>query len=252
MGLVDDSFVWKNGALAAVSFTFDDARISQIDLGLALFAESGILGTFYVSPQLLMKRLSGWRMALRSGHEIGCHTLNHPCSGNFPFSKDKALENYSLDAMIDECELADEFILEHLGVSPETFAYPCGQTFVGRGRNTRSYVPLIAERYRAGRAYRSESANDPGFCDLSRLTSFASDGEPAQDMIGQIESAVEAREWVIFAGHEIGNPQNYQTTGIDVLKEVFEYIKRNRKVIFAAPVAEAAKYLIDCRGRMEA
>ncbi len=252
MELVEDGFIWKNRTLAAVSFTFDDARVSQIDHGLALFAEFGILGTFYVSPQLLTERVSGWRMALRSGHEIGSHTLNHPCSGNFPFSRDKALENYSLDAMADECALADEFILEHLGVSPETFAYPCGQTFIGRGRNTRSYVPLIAERYRAGRAYRSESANDPGFCDLSRLTSFESDGEPAKDMIGRIQSAVDTRDWVIFAGHEIGNPQNYQTTGIDVLKEVFEYVRRNRNIIFAAPVAEAAKYLIDCRGKMKA
>ena len=245
--LVEDGFGWQNGTRAAVSFTFDDARISQIDRGMALFAEYEIRGTFYVSPQMMEERLSDWKDSVKAGHEIGCHTFNHPCSGNFPFSKDRALENYTLDKMVDECKQADEHIFQRLGVSPVTFAYPCGQTFVGRGKDTRSYVPIIAERYEAGRAYLNESANDPGFCDLSHLTSFASDGAQAQDMIDLIRLAEESGEWVIFAGHEIGIPKHHQNTGIDVLRKVFDYVALHSETVFTAPVTDIAEYLKGAR-----
>ena len=52
-------------------------------------------------------------------------------------------------------------------MKPRTFAYPCGQRFVGRGFEVRSYVPPVAERSLAGRGYLDESANDPAVCDLA-------------------------------------------------------------------------------------
>src|SRR5690606_40293713 len=66
------------------------------------------------------------------------HSLNHPCSGNFPWSRDNALEEYSLDKMRNELAEANRQIENLLGIDVNTFAYPCGQTFVGRGMKTQS------------------------------------------------------------------------------------------------------------------
>lgn len=47
----------------------------------------------------MAQRLDGWKKAISNGHEIGNHSLVHPCTGNFAFSKDKALEDYTLQKM---------------------------------------------------------------------------------------------------------------------------------------------------------
>ena len=85
-------FPWPEGKELALSLSFDDARTSQVDVGTALFERLGGKATFYVNPPAVEKRLEGWRKLAAAGHEIGSHTIKHPCSGNFPFSRDRALD----------------------------------------------------------------------------------------------------------------------------------------------------------------
>jgi len=144
-------FRWPDGKRAAVSITFDDARTSQVDSGTALLDKYGIKATFFVVPPTVEERLDGWKKAVANGHEIGNHTINHPCTGNFSWSANNALENYSLDDMRNELIGCNKRIKELLGVEPEVFAYPCGQKFIGRDTNTKSYVPLVAKMFIVGR-----------------------------------------------------------------------------------------------------
>jgi peptidoglycan-N-acetylglucosamine deacetylase len=92
-------FQWPRGKRAAISLSFGDARLSQIDRGIAILDKHGVKATFYVSPDGLRKRLSGWRAAVEAGHEIGNHTVHHPCTGNFSWSRGHALEDYDLPRM---------------------------------------------------------------------------------------------------------------------------------------------------------
>ena len=94
-------FKWPDGKKIAVSLTFDDGRTSQVDEGTALLDQYGVKATFFVMPGSVEKRLVGWKTALANGHEIGNHSQNHPCSGNFEWSRSKALEDYSIDQMQD-------------------------------------------------------------------------------------------------------------------------------------------------------
>src|SRR5688572_16691140 len=123
---------WPEGKRVAVSLTFDDGRLSQVDKGIGLLDQYNVKATFYLMPSSLKERLEGWKKAAASGHEIGNHSLNHPCSGNFEWSRNKAIENYSLEQMRNELMDANKQIESLLGVKSEVFAYPCGQTFVGR------------------------------------------------------------------------------------------------------------------------
>jgi len=49
-------------------------------------------------------------MAVLNGHEIGNHSLYHPCSGNFSWSRHKALEEYTLQKMMTELDSASKLI----------------------------------------------------------------------------------------------------------------------------------------------
>ncbi|MEZ4849065.1 MAG: polysaccharide deacetylase family protein [Bacteroidia bacterium] len=165
-------FQWPEGKKAAISLSFDDARLTNIDNGLPLFKKYGTRVTYYVNPPNMQPRLEGWKQAVKDGHEIGNHTIHHPCTGNFEWSREKALENYTLASMRRELIEANQQIYEMLGVVPRSFAYTCGQTFVGRGANTRSYVPLVDELFVSGRGWMDEAPNDPMFADAGPTLSI--------------------------------------------------------------------------------
>jgi peptidoglycan-N-acetylglucosamine deacetylase len=236
------SFHWPDGKRAAVSLSFDDARLSQVDNGLALFKKKGVKVTFFVQPSGVEQRLAGWKQAVADGHEIANHSLTHPCTGNYAFSRNNALENYDLAKMAQQLDGASEEIYKLLGVKPRTFAYPCGQKFVGKGANVKSYVPLVAERFLAGRGYLDESPNDPLICDLAQAMGTAFDDMDFSQMEKIVDEAVQQGRWVIFVGHEIG-PRAYQTTDTKALEALCENLRNPRTAVWLATVAEVATYI---------
>lgn len=241
-------FVWPRGARAALSLTFDDARPSQITNGLALLEKAGVRATFFVSPQNLSRQLAGWKSALAQGHEIGNHTLSHPCTGNYGFSRNNALEDYTLERMAGELERANDFIEEQLGVRPVSFAYPCGQKFVGRGREVQSYVPLVAERFLAGRGYLDEAANDPTFCDPAQLLATGGDDQSFEELKVLVDQAIAGGRWLVLVGHEIGNG-GFQTTRMPALEQICAYARSPERAVWVDTVERVTRYVLEHQGQ---
>lgn len=235
-------FPWPEGQHVAVSLTFDDARMSQVESGTALLDKFGVKATFFVVPGPVKQRLEGWKKAAANGHEIGNHSLLHPCSGNFPWAREKALENYNMEQMRTELVEANKQIENLLGVRPQVFAYPCGQTFVGRGLNTKSYIPLVAELFTLGRGWLDEGPNDPLFCDFAQLTGMEMDGKNFEDVLPLLESAKKNNFWIILAGHEMGE-SGAQTTRLSMLKKLMEYARDPANGVWIAPVGTVANYV---------
>jgi hypothetical protein len=238
----DIGFVrFPDGATVAVSLSFDDARASQLD-GVRILDEHGIRATFYVLPSGVEEAPDGWRTVSSSGHEIGNHTRTHPCSGNYDFAMNNALEGKTLADIAEEIDSANTAIEDLLRVRAATFAYPCGQAFVGRGRDRRSYVPLVAERFVAGRGYGTEIGNVPERCDLAHLAAFPIDGTDAATMESIVDNGIGRGEWVIMAGHDIG-VQAPQTVLARELDQFCRTLVRDDR-IWVAPVADVAAYLV--------
>lgn len=243
----ESTFAWPEGKQIAISLSFDDARASQVDAGTALLDQYGVKGTFYVVPNSVKQRLEGWKKAVANGHEIGNHSFNHPCTGNFPWSRQKAIENYTLKKMRNELILANKDIKELLGVESEVFAYPCGQTYIGRGENTKSYVPVVSKLFLSGRGWLDEGPNAPQFCDLAQLTGMEMDGKDFDQILPLIENARKSGAWLVLAGHEMGNSGN-QTTRLSMLKKLIEYAQNPANGIWIAPVGTVAKYIKGQKG----
>ncbi|HUV38714.1 MAG TPA: polysaccharide deacetylase family protein, partial [Planctomycetota bacterium] len=195
-------FAWPAARRAAVSLTFDDARLTQPDPGIPILDRFDVRATFYVTPRNVTDRVDAWASAVRNGHEIGNHTVTHPCSGNYPWSRNNALEDYTLDRIEKEMLDASAWIETTLGVVPRTFAYPCAQTFVGRGERQQSYVPLVAKHFLAGRHAFNDVPADPAFCDLAQVNSVELDRRSWEDTRRLIEQASADGAWLVFFGHE--------------------------------------------------
>ena len=239
-------FKWPEGKKMGLSLTFDDARLSQVDKGIPLLDKYGIKATFYLSPDNMKQRLEGWEKAIANGHDIGNHTLLHPCSGNFAWSRDHALEDYTLEEMSRELDSASNLINRMLGIQPVSFAYPCGQTFIGRGSTTKSYVPLISAKFETGRGWLSEGPNDPAFCDLSQLTGMELDGKSFEQIMSLIEEAKSKGQWLIFAGHEM-NEGGAQTSLLTTIEAICKYASDPANGIWIDNVHNIARYVKEKR-----
>ena len=236
------NFSWPQGKEAAISLSFDDGRYSQVEGGTALLDSFHVKATFYIVPAGVEERLAGWKKAVASGHEIGNHSLYHPCSGNFVWSRAHALENYTPDSMRNELTEANNRIQQLLGVKPIVFAYPCGQKFTGRGINTKSYVPLVAEMFITGRGFLEEIPNDPAFTDFAQITGIEMDGKDFEQILPLLQEARKNGEWVVFAGHEMAEG-GVQTTRLTMLRKLISYAQDPANKLWIAPVGTIATYI---------
>lgn len=237
------SFSWPENRPAALSLSFDDARFSQLDAGVPLLNTLGVRATFYVWPPLLEKRADEWRLVAQT-HEIGNHTLTHPCTGNFLWSRSHALEEYTLEKMEGELAGAGQAIREMIGIETRTFAYPCGQMFVGRGEGVRSYVPLVAKRFLAGRGYLNEPPNDPAFCDLAQLNASGFDRVSFDELCPALESCLNSGNWFILAGHDVG-AEFRQGVRPDTIEAVCRFARDNN--LWLDTVESVASYVAQNR-----
>ena len=242
------TITWPDGNEIALSLTFDDGRESQVIHGTPLFDEFGVKATFYVLPSAVEKKLNEWKAAVKNGHEIGNHSRVHPCSGNFHWSRKNALEEYTPEKMKVELKQANTEIKKLLSVDATQFAYPCGQTFVGRGKLTSSYVPVIAELFQTGRGWLSEAPNDPMYCDQWQLTGIESDGKDFEKILTIINQARAQRSWVVLAGHDIAESGD-QTTRVAMLRALLEYARDPKNKIWIAPVGVVNKFVQTQRPR---
>lgn len=244
-----DGFAWPEGKRVAVSFSFDDARPSQVDAGVPLFDKYGARVTFYVNPRNMEKKLDAWKSAAKKGYELGNHSDQHPCTGNFVWSRTRALEDYTLGRMKSELASTSVAIERMVGVKPSTFAYPCGQKFVGRGLDTKSYIPVVAELFLAGRGFRDEVANDPSYVDLAQTMGIDSDGLSFEQMKAIVETARQNNGWVVFAGHDIAAKPARQVTEIASLEQFIKYAQDPANLVWLDTVERVARHIQSRRAK---
>ena len=220
------SFRWPNGQGGAVSLCWDDARPSSVEVGVPILDRFGIKGTFYALPRNMPRQLKRWRSAAAHGHEIGNHTIKHPCMGNFISwqTPETMLENYTLDRMEREILDANRVLGASVGVKPTSFAYPCAQTYVGRGIRLRSYIPLVARHFVVGRSGFSETYASPDRSDLAQVPSLESDCKTFEQLRAMVDAAVADRCWLVLTGHEVGDGRIRQTTSARALEKLCAYL----------------------------
>ncbi len=220
---------WPDRHRAAISLSFDDARPSQLRCGLPLLDRLSVPATFFVLPDAVAQDSAAWREVIARGHEIGNHTLTHPCSANFAWSRHNALERMTVADFESEVREANRLLRHLLGVDPTVFAYPCGETFVGRGPSTRSLVPLIARKFNVGRTFNDLTANSPAHIDFAQTRCVNADGRTSADLLPMLEATVADSAWLVLGGHEIGTAESEgtDTTWMETIEAVVSWCRSN-------------------------
>lgn len=221
---------WPDRHRAAISLSFDDARLSQLHRGLPLLERLDVAATFFVLPDAVERNLSHWREAVGRGHEIGNHTVTHPCSANMVWTRQNGLEGMTVAGFRREVREANRRLWHLLHVAPTVFAYPCGDTYVGRGRSTQSLVPMIARSFDVGRTFNDLTANSPGDVDLAQTRCVNSDQRTFEDLLPMLEAALDDSAWLVLGGHEIGTADagGVDATRSETIEAVVSWCRENR------------------------
>ena len=252
---------WPDGYRGALSLTFDDGMPSHVSAVIPGLDDRGLRATFYVSPSgreddptlqwTWWEGLARFESAFASGHEIGDHTIAHPCSLNIDTDRmwgrvGRNLANWSLsriEADIVEAEMRFDRAFPSRGSA--SFAYPCYESDVGRGASRVSYTPFVARMFVAARAggseLRGELANDPSCADLHRLTSFPAEGRSAAWLNELTGTAVELGRWAIFTFH--GVDEGHLSIAAHELVAFLDHLALRRDEIWIAPVREVAAWI---------
>jgi peptidoglycan/xylan/chitin deacetylase (PgdA/CDA1 family) len=225
--------LFPNGTRAAVSLTYDDALHVHLDAAMPDLEANGLRGTFYTPTRgaadgAWQTREADWAAAAKRGHEIGNHTQLHPCSIRHEHMRkhpNKSLETYNLGRIEAELVGADRDIDAVAGKAVRTFAYTCGDDFVGVEKT--SFRPLVQRLFPAARGVGNTSA-DPMAVDLNFVPCFGVvETIPTRRLLERVDQAIAAGHWAVFCFHGVGggHPLNVKR---DAHLALCEYVASKR------------------------
>ncbi len=232
--------VWNNKQCAVV-LTYDDAIDVDLDNVLPALDSVQLRGTFYLigSSPVVARRLDEWRRAAQHGHELGNHTLFHPCDGRLPnrswVGPDHDLSRYTVGRAADEIRANNALLRAIDGKSARTFAYPCGDLRIGGVK----YFDLVKNDFVAARGV-SEGLQGPAQVQLDNIDCYAIDGQPGQYLIDLVQRAQQSHTLLVFVFHGVGGGHAINV-GLPAHRQLLRYLKAHEKDIWVAPMVEVAE-----------
>lgn len=238
---------WNNKQMAVV-LTYDDGLNVHLDKVIPKLDSLDFKATFYIpgNAETFTNRLEDWRIVAQNGHELGNHTLFHPCAGvskNRDWVKsDYDLDNYTITRIVDEIKLANTLLASIDGKVKRTFAYTCGDKVV----DDSSFVDLIKDDFVAARGV-SWKINKQNDMDLMDINCYSINGHTGEEMIKLVEQAKAENALVVFLFHGVGGEHTLNVPLVEHNKLV-DYIKQNEQEIWVASLLEVSSYVYNLRG----
>lgn len=214
--------LWPGNAKVAVSLSYDDALASQLDNAIPALDKYGIKASFYpiLSSPVLAARLDEWRKAALSGHELGNHTLFHPCSTSQP-GRDwvlphNNLDKYTLVRIQEEVNTANAFLKAIDGRTLRTYTPPCLDAQVADG----NYLDAIAKDFVAIKT----GENFPkGFSVL-----LMPDGHDGKALINYVKKNAKKAKLIHILFHGVGG--DHLSVMPEAHEQLLKYLSDNRDI----------------------
>jgi len=248
MAVAQKATTWNNKECAVV-LTYDDAINVDLDNVVPALDSLGLKGTFYLigASPVVSQRINEWRFVAKEGHELGNHSLFHPCDGSLPgrsfVTPDNDLSKYSLTRAVNEIRANNTLLKAIDGKDQRTFAYPCGDLKVN---GTYFYDQLKNEFTGARGVWPGMQTIDQ--VDLTNIDCYMINGQSADYMIDLVKKAMQTHTLLVFLFHGVGGGHNINVD----LKEhskLLHYLKNNQSQIWIAPMVQVAQYIKDHQGR---
>jgi sialate O-acetylesterase len=241
-GRAQDADVWDHKPCAVV-LTYDDAINADLDNALPALDSLGLKATFYLigSSPVVASRMEQWRVAARHGHELGNHSLYHPCNGSLPgrsfVQADYDLSKYTVARAVREIRMNNVLLNALDGRTRRTFAYPCGDLAIGDS----FFYAGLRKDFAAARGVRP-AMDSIGKVDLDNVGCYAINGQTADQMIALVKEAIRTHTLLVFLFHGVGGGHNINV-GLNEHRLLLQFLKDHEREIWIAPMVEVAEYI---------
>ncbi len=237
---INAQFKWPDGKKAAVVFTYDDGLDCHLDVAVPQLDEFGFKGTFYCTgnSQSLYNRPDEWRRIAQNGHELGNHTLFHPCNGlQFDWVKPEYdLNKYTIEQLIAELKTASTLLKAFDGKNARTFAYTCSNVSIGENDFSDEIQPLFI----AARADGPIPQTMKGY-NVYKAPSWMVEDKTAEEMVDYLNDAKTKGTIAIFMFHSVGG--GYLNVGAGEHYKLLKYLKENEADYYCATFLEVMQYI---------
>ncbi len=237
---VNAQFKWPDGKKAAVVFTYDDGLDCHLDVAVPQLDEFGFKGTFYCtgnSPSLY-NRLDEWRNIAINGHELGNHTLFHPCDGEQMdwVKPEYDLNKYTLEQLLAELQTANTLLKAVDGNEDRTFGFTCSN-YVAGGKDFTGDVKKMFVAARCDGPIPGTMKN----YDVFKTPSWGVNSPSAEELIEYVEKARANGTIAVFMFHSVGG--GYLNVGADEHHKLLEYVKENEDEFYTGTFKEVMEYI---------
>jgi peptidoglycan/xylan/chitin deacetylase (PgdA/CDA1 family) len=225
-------FAWPQGKRAAIVLTYDDAMPSQLSVAIPQLDAAGLRGTFFLdADSLTPAEMLRWRRAARNGHELGNHSVNHPCPrAMLPRAEHYATETYDTRSMLAEIGVMNAVLFGVDGATARTYAYPCSQSLVGGEDYHDGLRSSGLARYArtGGDAYRSV-VTDAAALDAFAVPSWGPVDHPdGAALIAYVERVRAAGGLGVLQFHGVGG--DYLDVSAQAHQQLLDHLKRSPDV----------------------
>ncbi len=233
-------YKWPNGAKAAVCLTYDDGLDCHLDVAIPQLDEFGLKGTFFCTgnSQSLYNRLEEWRAIADNGHELGNHTLFHPCDGARGdwVKPEYDLNNYTLEQFLSEVKTENTLLKAIDGNEKRTYGYTCSDVTAGGKDFTDEIKPLFVAARRDGPVPENMQNYN-----VYQAPSWGVNSPSAEELIAYVNEAREKGTIAVFMFHSVGG--GYLNTGGTEHLKLLEYLNKNSSDFYSATFMEVMEYI---------
>lgn len=242
--LYADQPLWQ-GKRAAVALTYDDSLNVHLDKVVPALNKHGLKGTFYLTVNFAPypSRLNEWQQVAAEGHELGNHTLFHPCSGKGPgrewVNPTRDLSQWSVQRVVDNIQVGNTALQALDNQNQRTLAYPCGDT----DASGESYIDAIKPMFVGARGVK------PGYPKPSEVNRYdiaahMINGQSLEQLQAMVDTAIEREGLLVFLFHGVGGEHGLnldETTHSQLL----DYLVSQEPQLWIAPMQDIAQFIAE-------
>ncbi len=193
--------------------------------------------------KIFKNRVDEWRALAAAGHELGNHTLFHPCFGDkFDWVKPEYdLNSYTFEQLLAELRTANTLLKAIDGKEDRTFAYTCTNTSI----NGVSFVDSIRPLFPAARGGGDIPETMKGL-DVYDVPSWGVIDPTGDELIAYVKDAVEKGTMAVFMFHSVGG--GYLNVSAEAHEELLKYLAQNRQSIWSDTFMNVMNYVKKVQG----
>jgi sialate O-acetylesterase len=242
-------FTWPAGQQCAVTLSYDDALPVHHETVAPLLTAKKLSATFNLCANSgFTENTAAWKHVAAQGHELGNHTLFHPCRRE-PEENYSWLEphynlcDYTAQRWTDEMRVMNCLLNQIDGQTERTFANTCCHTSIGRGTREKDLSELIDKMFVAGRGPLNEQIVQATTLSFPALGHFNGDDKTVEELQALIEGAASMNGWIIIMFHGVGEGTHGLYIDSDEHAKLVDYLEVNSSRIWTASTVQVAKHL---------